>query len=160
MFIRNRKDFASGLFLLAVGALLTFQALPLSLWTRAGPEAGFFPLIIAVIIMGFSLIIIGRSLGSVRVRRDEKIIEVQGKGSAGFYKALWYGILMLAYGLLVESLGFLIVSGTLLFLILKYLEKQNWRRTLLVGFSSILVGYFLFKYLLGVPLPAGLLKWW
>jgi len=160
MFIRNPKDLASGLFLLAVGILLTLQALPLSLWTRAGPEAGFFPLIIGIIIMGFSFILIGCSLGSAPAPRDEKISEAQVKRSAGFYKALSYAILMLAYGLLVERLGFLLVSAALLLLILKWLEKQNWRRTLLVGFSSILSGYFLFKFLLGVPLPAGLLKWW
>ena len=160
MFIRNQKDFASGLFLLAFGGFLTFQSLGLSLWTGAGPEAGFFPLTIAVIIIGFSLIIIGRSLRWAPAQKGENIIEPQGGGSAGWYKVLSYAILMLAYGVLVESLGFLIVSAGLLFLILKYLEKQNWKRTLLVGFSSILVGYFLFKYLLGVPLPAGLLQWW
>ncbi len=160
MFLRNGKDLASGLFLLAVGIFLALQALPLSLWTRAGPEAGFFPLIIGVIIMGFSLILIGGSLGAARARRDEKINEAQIESSAGFSKVLSYAILMLAYGLLVESLGFLLASAALLFLILKWLEKQNWRSTLLVGFSSILGGYFLFKFLLGVPLPEGLLKWW
>lgn len=160
MFIRSPKDLASGLFLLAFGGLLASLSVPLSLWTQGGPEAGFFPFVIALLIIAFSLVVIGYSLGFSAAQKDEKTLEARGKDPAGLLRVLAYAILMLAYGLLVETLGFLIISAVLLFLILKLLEKQNWKRAIVVGLSSILVAYFLFKHLLGVPLPAGLLKWW
>lgn len=160
MFIRSPKDLASGLFLLAFGGLLASQSVPLSLWTRGGPEAGFFPFIIALLIIAFSLVVIGYSLGFSEAQKDEKKLEAEGEDPTGLLRVLAYAILMLAYGLLVETLGFLITSAVLLLLILKLLERQNWKRTIVVGLSSILIGYFLFKHLLGVPLPAGWQKWW
>ncbi len=160
MLIRNPKDLASGLFLLAFGIWLAFRSEPLSLWSRGGPEAGFFPFVVAILIIGFSLIVAGRALGFSPTRQEVGPSETPGKDPGRLSRVFSYCALMLLYGLFMETLGFLIASGVLMFLILKYLEKQSWERTAVVGLSSIVVGYFLFKYLLGVPLPAGYLRWW
>ncbi len=155
MLINNKKDFASGFCLLAVGLFLAFLSMQLAVWSRSGPEAGFFPLTIAVLIIGCSLGVIGRSLVFRQAGREERISEAQESSGLGLLRVSAYAGLMLAYGFLIESLGFLLVSAILLILILKYLERQTWKITLLVGVPSIIISYFLFKYLLSVPLPAG-----
>lgn len=155
MLVHNKKDFASGFCLLAVGLFLAFLSMQLAVWSRSGPEAGFFPLTIAVIIIGCSLAVIGPSFVFSRAEREETILENQGTSAVSLFRASSYAGLMLACGLLLESLGFLIASAILLILILKYLERQTWKITLLVGVPSIIISYFLFKYLLSVPLPAG-----
>jgi len=160
MWVHNKKDFASGLCLLAFGLFLVFLSMQLSVWSRSGPEAGFFPLTIAVIIIGCSLGVIGPSLALKRAEGDEKILANQGTSAVSLFRASSYAGLMLACGFLLESLGFLIASAILVLLILKYLEKQSWRMAILLGFTSIIISYVLFKYFLGVPLPAGLLIPW
>jgi hypothetical protein len=39
-------------------------------------------------------------------------------------------------------------------------ERQSWRATILVGITSIMIGYTLFVYFLQVPLPRGFLRRW
>jgi hypothetical protein len=65
---------------------------------------------------------------------------------------------MLFYGLLIKPVGFFITTFVFLLMILKYVEKQRWRRSILLGVATTLLGYVLFKYWLGVPLPMGLMK--
>jgi hypothetical protein len=67
---------------------------------------------------------------------------------------------MLLYGFMLEKIGFLITSAVLIFPILKYVEKQSWKITLLVGFGSIITSYILFVHFLGVPLPRGFIGIW
>jgi putative tricarboxylic transport membrane protein len=128
-YIKKAKDLFSGLFLFVLGFFLAFGSARLSVWSRFGPSEGFFPLLIAVILMGFSLIIIS------------------------------YIVVIILYGLLLEKIGFLITSILFLFISLKYVEKQGWKMTILVGLASIITSYFLFVHLLGVLLPKGIVKW-
>jgi len=160
MQVHNKMDFTSGLFLLAFGLFLAGLSLRLAIWSRSGPEAGFFPLVIGLLIIGCSLGVLGGSLALGGGAKDRKVSEKHEGRAAGFVGPAFYTAVMLACGFLLESLGFLIASSLLLFVILKYLERQSWRMTILLGFSSIIISYVLFKYLLGVPLPGGLLLSW
>jgi hypothetical protein len=159
MFVINKKDFSSGFCLFVLGLFFAIQSMRLSVWSRSGPSAGFFPLLIAIIIIGFSLLIIAGSLVLTRTQEEEKILEKQGKNVVGIFRMPSYALLMLAYGVLMESLGFLIASALFLFPILKYIEKQGWKITILVGLGSIIISYLLFVFFLKVPLPRGLIKW-
>ncbi len=158
MVVINKKDFWSGCCLLAFGLFLAFQAIRLSVWSKSGPEAGFFPLIVAVIIVGFSLLIIGESLVLGLVQGQEKILKRQENHRVAVFRISSYVILMLAYGVLIESLGFVIASALFLLPIFKYVENQGWKITILVGSASIIISYLLFIYFLKVPLPRGLIK--
>jgi putative tricarboxylic transport membrane protein len=157
--VSNKKDFASGLVLLALGLFLAFQSIRLPLWGGSGPEAGFYPLTIAVIIVSLSLFLVLKSGIFTRPNGEEKLT-AQGMEKIRLHKVFAYLVLMLLYGILVESLGFLITSALLLFLILKFVERQGWKATLLVGVPSIVISYALFVYFLQVPLPRGFLQNW
>jgi hypothetical protein len=153
-------DFASGSFLLVFGLFLGLLSLRLAIWSRSGPEAGFFPLTIALIIIGCSFFVLGGSIDSRRRAKNQEIQESRGTREAAFLAPAIYTTLMLVCGLLLETFGFLIASALLLLVILKVLEKQSWRMTILLGLASIIISYVLFKSLLGVPLPAGQLIPW
>lgn len=160
MRVHNKMDFASGLFLMVFGLSLALLSLRLAIWSRSGPEAGFFPLVIALIIIGGSLLVLGSSIDSGRDAKNQTVEERRGTRGAGFVGPALYTALMLACGFLLETFGFLIASALLLLVILKFLEKQSWRMTILLGLVSIIISYVLFKSLLGVPLPAGQLIPW
>jgi hypothetical protein len=130
------------------------------IWSRSGPGAGFFPLIIGLIIVLLSLILLLQYFLSKRVRSKKeasaKNTLEQKRTTLG--KVLPYALLMLLYGLLMKNVGFFITTLLFLLIILRYVERRGWRSTLLVGLFTTVMSYLLFEYWLGVPLPMGFLK--
>ncbi len=160
MAMMGKRNLASGLFFFAFGLFLGIKSLHLSVWSRLGPDEGFFPLVVAIIIMGLSLIVMVKAFISLREQRQERRIAEREKAGTSGFKISSYVVLMLLYGALLEKIGFLITSALFLFLIIKFVEKQNWMRTISVGAASIIVSYVLFVYFLGVPLPRGWIRGW
>ena len=154
---RRRKDLISSICLFVLGLSLALQSVRLSVWGRSGPEAGFFPFIVAVIIIGLSLFTAGRSALN-RTQEKGKISEEREDHRINIFRVSSYGILMLLYGVSIARVGFLITSVLFLFLILKYVERQSWKITILLGAASMLISYLLFVYLLKVPFPKGFIK--
>ena len=154
----NKKDLASGFCFLALGLLLVILSMKGSIWTKAGPQECFFPLVIGIIIVGLSGLTVFQSFLAKATGKGEGFIKKRGE-MAGVFRLSYYGISMGCYAVLFETLGFLITSSLFLLLVLKVIEKQNWKITLLVGLGSVMTSYFLFRYLLDVPLPEGLIKW-
>lgn len=158
-FYRNnfdRKDFSSGLFFLSLGLFLTLGWKEDSIWSRVGPEEGFFPLVSGLIIMGCSLLIILRSLFFTGEHKSEKAMEEQEKTETNIFSVCSYIILAVGlYGSLMGALGFVITSALFLFLTLRYVEKQTWKLTILLASASITILYIIFSYFLGVQLPKG-----
>lgn len=154
----NKKDLLSALFFLALGLFLVLESYRLSIWSESGPGPGFFPLFAAVIIIGSSIAIIVRC--SLRhFKQKKEIVSAQRKEELSWFKLCSYVVLIMAYGLLLEKVGFLIMSTLFVITTLKCVERQSWKMTLCTGFVSIVGGYVVFVHFLGVLLPKGLLKW-
>ena len=158
--LRNRKDVISGSFFLLLGLFLTFSSPQFRIWSRSGPRAGFFPLALGLIMILLSLILLFQSAFSKRPQGKVRPVakEAQGTKRLKPTRIIPYGLSMLLYGLLIKTVGFFITTFLFLCVILKYVEGQGWRRTLLLGVTTTLLGYILFKYWLGVPLPLGVMK--
>jgi len=154
-----KKDFLSSCFLFCLGLFLAVQSTRLLVWGKEGPGPGFFPLLVAIIIVGISISIVIETRSFVRAKAPEKISESQREEVVSIFKVASYAILTALYGISVEKVGFLLSSVIFLFLMLKYVEKQRWKTTLLVTFVCIFASYLLFVYFLRVPLPQGFIKW-
>jgi putative tricarboxylic transport membrane protein len=155
---RDRKDIAGSLFLLAVGLFLADQSRRLLVWSRYGPEEGFFPLLIALLLIGLSLGVLGRSVFFRGTRKGPSPAQEREEGAFSIFRVAAYGLAMLLFGLLMESGGFFLMGTFFLLFILKGVEKHPWKTALTVGLLTIACSYFLFQYWLGVPLPWGLLR--
>jgi putative tricarboxylic transport membrane protein len=155
---RDRKDIAGSLFLLAVGLLLADQSRRLLVWSRYGPEEGFFPLLIALLLVGLSLGVLGRSVFFRGTRKGPSSTQERGEGAVSIFRVAAYGLAMLLFGLLMESGGFFLMGTFFLLFILKGVEKHPWKTALAVGLLTIACSYLLFQYWLGVPLPRGILR--
>lgn len=155
----HSKDIFSGIFFLFSGLFLGYLSLRLSIWSKFGPDEGFFPLVVALIIIGVSLIIILKAFHLNRIKREENRFHQEQGEQTSTFRVCSYVLLILLYGVLFEGVGFLITSTLFLILILKYVERQGWLTTIFLGIGSIIISYILFVYLLGVFLPHGLIKW-
>jgi len=159
MFIKNRKDFLSSTFLLVLGILMAFRSTKLSIWSKFGPDEGFLPLVIALIIIGLSLMI---SMKSLSLRREKEIEDIllkkRDRETMNISRVFFYIVLSMFYGLLLDKVGFLITSGLFLIMILRFVEKQTWKMAILVSVTSVTVCYLLFVYFLEVHLPIGFIR--
>lgn len=161
MFGKGANDFLSGLFFLLVGLLLVFLSIRHPIWTKYGPGEGFFPLAVGILIIGTSLILMAGQfrLFTHEVRKG-RITGQQEKKATELFRVCSYIILIVLYGLFIESIGFLI--GTVLFviLILRVVERQRLKTAVFFTLVVTITSYVLFVYFLGVRLPQGLIKWW
>ena len=70
----------------------------------------------------------------------------------------WVSGGIIAYGLLVERLGFLISSTILFVMVARSFASRRWGLNLGVGLALAIFVFAVFNYGLGLNLPAGILK--
>ncbi len=64
---------------------------------------------------------------------------------------------MIAYGLLLEKIGFVLVTLGFVILLMKVIEPQSWKRAVLGGMISSMASYLLFETFLKSQLPRSFL---
>ena len=142
---------AVALLALALAALLEAGKLPFGAFNS--PQPGFFPLILAIFLAFFSVLLLAQEIS-------------QTDGESGAFPggvALWKRIALaigalVAFGLLFETLGYILSTFLFIAFLLRAVERQKWWLVVVVAFCTSLVIYLLFGLLLNSPLPAGILS--
>ncbi|MBI1736999.1 MAG: tripartite tricarboxylate transporter TctB family protein [Candidatus Rokubacteria bacterium] len=120
------------------------------------PGPSLFPRIVAVLMAGFGAVL---SAQGVRGRDASEVIAWrQLHRSSGFVNALFVLAGVLAFILLVDRAGFLVMSTFVLSILMWRLRVRLLWAVPISGLFTVLM-YALFAKLLRVPLPLGLL-WW
>jgi putative tricarboxylic transport membrane protein len=137
-----------GFFFFFLGMAILWQGRHLEMGNLRGPGSGFFPNIVAVLMVILSLfLIIKRRKGETESFSAKSAIQV-----------LIVFVLLLAYSFALEYLGFIIAS----FLLMAYLFKafggsKKWSAAVLYAVISVGLAYLLFDSLLEGNLPRGIL---
>ena len=144
--LRNNKDFLAGLLLLAIGAGGFYMALdyPFGSALRMGP--GYFPRVLAGILMAFGVFILIRSILSA-----EKV-----KGTWGWKPLAFITVSLVAFGWIMDKVG-LIPALVVLFIVSAFGGHEfRWKEVVIltVVMSAFAVGVFVY----GLGLPYQL--WW
>jgi len=150
----DKGDLISGLFLLLLGILMAVDSMRMSIYGFSGPREGFFPLFVSLMIILLSCWISVRGLLSIK-SKDKRSQEKDPDKKSRLPRVFIYTIIMIAYSISFEKVGFLLLSSLFLVLTLRYMEKQSWKRTLGVGLGAVVMSYLLFVSFIGVPLPTG-----
>jgi len=140
-------DRVSGLVVFFLGVCILWQGRHLSVGSLRGPGPGFFPTLLATILMILSFFLI--------LPRGKKEVEDQSFFSGSLKRVLMIFVALLVYFFLLEYLGFVIVS--LLFMAFSFIvvASYRWHTALLWAFVSIGLAYVLFDVLLKSNLPKG-----
>lgn len=133
------------LFLAAIGLLAGLMMLPLGLWDHGTPGAGLFPFLAAVM-LAFT------SLGSAVQDRGEAVEEIVDRGALRRYVIAITGFLIA-----IQVVGMLLATFLFVAAVLHWIEGKTLLRASVAGGGLALLSWILFDFLLGVPLPAGLL---
>ena len=147
---RNNVISAVTLLGLALAALLEASKLPFG--RLSSPQAGFFPLVLAILLAIFSLVLMAQAIGGP----NEKSGASRG-GSATWKKIVLAIAALVVFGLLFESLGYIISTFLFIAFLLRAVEQQKWSLVLVVAFLTSLTTYLVFGLFLNTPLPGGIL---
>jgi putative tricarboxylic transport membrane protein len=134
----------AALALLALFVLVESRTLPLGSLTNPGPA--YFPVVLAALLLIFGLLII--VLGA-----HASPISSIGWSEWHHVVAIVAVIGVAAYAL--ERAGYRVTVATLVFLLLKLVERRGWLLSLVFAVSLSLATFYLFDTLLRVPLPRG-----
>jgi putative tricarboxylic transport membrane protein len=140
------RDLTSSLFWLAIAIFFAANSFThLKLGTLHQPGPGFFPFWAGVVLALLSLISLFRSL------RKSDTFSLSGLKSS---KLLLVTGALLAYLLLLEALGFLIVTFLFLFLLFR-IEYRGWVSSAMLALIGAVSCFAIFQLWLKTQLPAG-----
>jgi len=140
-------DRISGLVVFFVGAFILWQGRHLPVGSLRRPGAGFFPTLMAVAIMMVSLLLV--------IPKSKKEKEKQPIAGKSILRVLTVFLGLLAYFLLLEYLGFIIVSFLLMAFLFVTFGSQRWPTAVFRAFIAVGLAYLLFDILLEANLPKG-----
>lgn len=156
------RDLAGGVFFLAFSVFIYAVSYQIRL-TKADPLGPqFFPRMVAILIGALAIASIVRSL--LRLREKIAIVAGGGNNNTNTRLSFWGTIvLLIAYMLLVEKVGFIVLSIIYLYLQIYLvsprddLQKRNFVINGVVSIVVPLALYYLFYHAFGIFLPPGIL---
>lgn len=146
------------IFLLA--SLVVFDSVRLGFrWGSDGPQSGYFPFYIGMLICISSVVIFFRGLRSTSL--GQKVFVYRGQ----LKLILQFMVPAVVYALLIggveigplewDGLGIYVASTAYIAFFMIWLGKYSWTRSLAVAFGVMVVFFLVFEVWFKVPLPKG-----
>jgi hypothetical protein len=150
-------DAATAIVIFLIGSLVIWDSSRLGAkWGADGPEAGYFPFYIGLILCLASLV---NFVAALRIKGGDSFVSV-----SSLKMILSVMIPTVVYvGLIggvgpVPALGIYVASAIFIALFMKWLGKYAWPITVAVSLGVPVVFYLLFEIWFKVPLPKGPLE--
>ncbi|MEO6747507.1 MAG: tripartite tricarboxylate transporter TctB family protein [Caldimonas sp.] len=146
MRIKSQRDFFSGLMFVVVGIIFAVGATNYSMGTSARPGAGYFPLLLSVIMAILGAIVLFKSL----------TIESPGGDPVGSFAWKPLIIIVLAitvFGLLLERVGMIITVPILIIMSSLAGDEFHWKGVLANAFVLTVGAWAVFVLGLKLTIP-------
>ena len=113
------------------------------------PGAGFFPICVGVALLTLSLLWFTQSLRRRVIREDDSSLPDR----KGLIHILLSCGIVIAFGLVVQAVGFVIPFALALGILFRVVAKRRWVFTIVTSIVTTVLVAVLFRIALGVPLP-------
>jgi len=144
-------NLVTAFFLIAIGGIVLFDAVRLGFrWGTDGPQSGFFPFWLAIILIGHCAAIVVQTL---RQNSDKPFVTREQLGPV--LKVLCPAAVMVA---LIHFIGLYVASALYLAFYMRWAGRHSWPATGLVAVSVPLLTFLVFEKWFLVPLPKGPLE--
>ena len=150
----GRADRISGIFWLCFAVLTIIQSYHLGLGTLHKPGPGFLFFWVNIILGIMSLIVLVRAWVGKREEGPQPAIF----GGQNVSKIAFVLISLFLYAILMEPVGFILITLLFFLFILKIIEKKRWFYTVFVSVVVTVISYLIFETWLQSQLPKGLLE--
>ena len=121
-------------------------------WASDGPESGYFPFRIGVLLCLASLVVLFRSLIGKQKNREIFV------SWARFKPVLLVLLPTAVYVLAIQFLGIYVASTLFIAAFMRVMDKSSWLKTLLVSIGVNALLFWMFEMQFSVPLPKGPLE--
>jgi len=148
----KRFEVTAAALLAGLAGYVLFEASKLRIGSFRVPQTGFFPRVLGVLLVLLTVVELVRALRQVEPSAGPGKIDGGGWFRIGATLAI-----MLGFALVLEWLGFLLATFALMVLLLRAIEAPRWSKVVIIALLTSTLSYGLFSWLLGVPLPAGIL---
>ena len=149
----GKADRISGFFWFIFSIFGAYQSYKLGLGTLHQPGPGFLFFWTGTLLAILSLVVILISFGKPPPSEEKE----SSLGKWNVSKVVFVLSSLFLYALLIEHLGFLIVTLLLFLFLLGVIEKKRWSYTILVSLVVTAMSYLLFEVGLQSQLPRGIL---
>lgn len=143
-----------GLFWLAFGVFIAFQGYELGLGQAREPGSGF-----AIFWLGLLMAAFAASIVLSAIKNGGEDIASLWRGTR-WQKVLLIIVMLLVFGFLFETIGFVICSLVLLLVLMRVVDPVPWPTALLVSFGATFGMWHCLNKLLLIQLPNGWLSPW
>ena len=141
---------ASGLIVIGLGIAACILARRLPAQTGFGLGPAFLPFWTGIVLVGCGLWLCARGIVDA---------EISWPSARGFARSVCGFVVLSAYALALQPLGYLISTAVFLVITALLLEPIRSIRALVFGAASAVLLSLIFRIWLRVPLPAGVLGW-
>ena len=138
---------------LILGVIYLAGAFNLPMGTADRPGAGFFPLIVGILLIALSLPLFLRALKKKTKGEDEEPFP-QGKD---LRRVVFVASALIFFAVFLKTLGYGVCSAILMGATLKVLGMRNWGKIALASLLTAAISYYIFATVLDAPLPRGIL---
>jgi hypothetical protein len=144
-------EIAVALIFLVIGAVVAYDSFRIGAsWGSDGPQAGYFPFYIGMIMCISSVVILSQSMFG-KASRSEKIF-VEWSQLKLVFSVLGPAALFI---LGIQAIGIYVASTIYIAVFMVWLGKYSWLKGVLLGFLVSAVGFVTFEVWFQVPLFKG-----
>ena len=148
----SRSQLAVSVVLAALAGFVLLESRHLTFGSMRVPQTGFFPTVLGFLLLIISLVLFAQTLLGAGSNRHPDTILREGWIRIGVTLAA-----MIGFAVVLERLGFLLTTFFLMMLLLRAIESQRWSKVVFVAVLTALASYAIFGWILGIPLPGGIL---
>jgi putative tricarboxylic transport membrane protein len=148
----KKYDFIASFFFLGSGLFFTFYARSLEIGTIEEPGPGFLPFWAGLLLAGMAVLLILKTIIGKMVEADLFFPEKDS-----WKRVSMVFLSLVAYNMLLNPLGFTLVTFLFVGFLVKAVFPQGWITTLVTAALSTLGARLLFVNLLELNFPKGLL---
>jgi putative tricarboxylic transport membrane protein len=147
----GKADRISGIFWLCFAILMIIQSYRLGLGTLHKPGPGFLFFWVNIVLAIMSLVVLVRAWSGKKQEGPQSALF----GRQNIPKIIFVLISLFVYALLMESVGFILVTLALFIFLLGIIEKKKWYYTAFVSIVVTVISYLIFEVWLQSQLPKG-----
>ena len=141
----------SSLVLMVFSVLIFISAFKLGIGNPKDPGPGFMPCLASVLVFSLSSVVLLKGKNGPDRKRSSR-------GQKSVMKPLLLVIIILGYSFLLDVVGYLATAFLLMFAMFSLVEPKKWPRNVVLAAGIVILSFLLFKILLGVRLPMGMLR--
>jgi uncharacterized Tic20 family protein len=143
-------DLVVAFLILLLGALVVWESNRLGAsWASDGPQAGYFPFYIGVLICICSAMVLVQGL--MRLGTDRAVFVV----NAQLRQVLIILVPSVLYVLGIQLIGIYVPSAAFIGLFMRWVGGYTWLRSILVGGGVAVTSFVMFEIWFKIPLPKG-----